>query len=138
MNLRFAFAVDKNGDFQDKHFGDADKYIVFEHDSKNLVFIDEINNINRDIDEETKHGSEKKGNAVINYLKKINVNILVSRQFGQNLKMINKHFVPVLIADENIENTIKFLEKNTSEINEEVKQKKTNYNIFRFANGVFK
>lgn len=137
MNLRFAFAVDKNGDFQEKHFGDADKYIVFEHDSKKLVFIDEINNINRDIDEETKHGSKKKGNAVIDFLKKINVNILVSRQFGQNIKMINKHFVPVLVVNDNIDSTISFLENNLSSINEELKSKETDFNLFKIKDGNF-
>lgn len=137
MNLRFAFAVDKNGDFQEKHFGDADKYVVFEHDSKKLVFIDEINNINRDIDEETKHGSKKKGNAVIDFLKKINVNILVSRQFGQNIKMINKHFVPVLVVDDTIDTTISFLENNLSSINEELKSKETDFNLFKIKDGNF-
>ncbi len=137
MNLRFAFAVDKNGDFQEKHFGDADKYVVFEHDSKKLVFIDEINNINRDIDEDTKHGSKKKGNAVIDFLKKINVNILVSRQFGQNIKMINKHFVPVLVVDDTIDTTISFLENNLSSINEELKSKETDFNLFKIKDGNF-
>ncbi len=138
MNLRFAFAVNKNGEFQEKHFGDADKYIIYEHDSKKLIFIDEITNINRDIDESKKHGSEKKGNAVIRYLKEINVNVLVSRQFGQNIRMINNHFVPVLIADETIDNAIKFLEKNVFLIYKELRIKETDYNLFRVKNGILK
>ena len=60
MNLRFAFAVNNDGNFQEKYFGDDDKYIIFEYDSKQLVLIDEIQNTKRDIDEETKDGSKKK------------------------------------------------------------------------------
>ena len=138
MDLKFAFAVNNDGEFQETHFGDADKYLIYEHDSKEMIFINEIINKNRDIDESKKHGSEKKGNAVIDYLRKINVNILVSRQFGQNLKMMNKHFVPVLIADENIENTIKFLEKNVFSIYKELRIKETDYNLFRVKNGILK
>lgn len=44
MNLRFAFAVNNEGDFQEKYFGDVEKYIIFAHDSRQLVFIDEIIN----------------------------------------------------------------------------------------------
>ncbi|MCF6183475.1 MAG: hypothetical protein L3J56_02420 [Bacteroidales bacterium] len=58
MDLKFAFAVNNEGEFQEKHFGDADKYLIYEHDSKKMIFIDEIINKNRDIDEN--HGSEKK------------------------------------------------------------------------------
>ncbi len=136
MDLKFAFAVNNEGEFQEKHFGDADKYLIYEHDSKKMIFIDEIINKNRDIDEN--HGSEKKGNAVIDYLKKVNVNVLVSKQFGQNLKMINKHFVPVLIADENIDNSIKFLEQNVFPIYKELRIKDSDYNIFRVKNGVLR
>lgn len=136
MNLKFAFAVDNNGNFQNKHFGDAEKYIIFEHDSKNLVFTDEINNINKNIDEKTKHGSKKKGNAVIDFLKNINVNILVSRQFGKNVKMINKHFIPVLAVNDTIDNVIKILEKKSVQLNEELNSKKTDFGIFRLANGM--
>ncbi len=138
MDLKFAFAVNNDGEFQETHFGNADKYLIYEHDSKEMIFINEIINKNKDIDESKKHGSEKKGSAVINYLTEINVNILVSRQFGQNLKMINKHFVPVIIADENIDSTIKFLEKNVFSIYKELRIKETDYNLFRVKNGILK
>ncbi len=136
MNLRYAFAVGNDGNFQNKHFGDAEKYIIFEHDSKSLVFTDEINNTNKNIDEETKHGSKKKGNAVIDFLKNINVNVLVSRQFGKNIKMINKHFIPVLAVNDTIDDVIKILEKESAELNKELNSKKTDFNIFRLTNGI--
>ncbi len=138
MNLRFAFAVDKNGDFQKKHFGDADKYIIYEHDSKQLVFIDEIENTKRDIDEEKEHGSKRKGNEIIDYLKDFEVKVLVSMQFGQNIKMVDKHFIPVIVSHENVEEIVKIIETNVHWINDEAKNKDSDYMLFRINNGIFK
>ncbi len=138
MNLRFAFAVNKSGDFQPKHFGDADKYIIYEHDSKELVFIDEIDNIKRDIDEETEHGSKRKGNEIIEYLKSFDVKVLVSMQFGKNIKMVDKHFIPVIVSHENVEEIVKIIETNVHWINDEAKNKDSDYMLFRINNGIFK
>ncbi len=135
MELRFAFAVDGNGEFQNKHFGDADKYIIFEHDSKRLVIVDEVENLNKNFDESQKHGSKKKGNAVINFLKQNKVNILVSKQFGKNIKMINNHFIPVLVSDGSIEDTIKLLERNAGLFAEELQNNTSGFEIFRVKNG---
>lgn len=138
MNLRFAFAVDNNGDFLKKHFGDADKYIIYEHDSKELVFIDEIMNINRDLDEEHEHGSKKKGQAVIEYLKEMKVKVVVSMQFGKNIKMLDKHFIPIIVEKDNLEDIIKIIESNINWINEEALRDKENYMLFRINKGIFK
>ncbi len=138
MNLRFAFAVDNNGDFQKKHFGDADKYIIYEHDSKELVFIDEIININRDLDEEHEHGSKKKGQAVIEYLKEMSVKVVVSMQFGKNIKMVDKHFIPIIVEKDNLEDITKIIESNINWINEEALRDKENYMLFRINKGIFK
>ena len=138
MNLRFAFAVNNNGDFQKKHFGDAEKYIIYEHDSKKLVIIDEIENTKRDIDEETEHGSKRKGNEIIEYLKSFDVKVLVSMQFGKNIKMVNKHFIPVIVSNNKLNEVINIIEKNVHWINDEAKNKKSDYMIFRINNGIFK
>ncbi len=138
MNLRFAFAVNNNGDFQKKHFGDAEKYIIYEHDSKKLVFIDEIENTKRDIDEETEHGSKRKGNEIIEYLKNFDVKVLVSMQFGKNIKMVNKHFIPVIVSNNKLNEVINIIEKNIHWIIDEAKNKESDYMIFRINNGIFK
>ncbi|MCD4793317.1 MAG: hypothetical protein K8R54_08805 [Bacteroidales bacterium] len=138
MNLRFAFAVNKSGDFQKKHFGDADKYIIYEHDSKELIFIDEIENTKRDIDEETEHGSKRKGNEIIEYLKNFDVKVLVSMQFGKNIKMVDKHFIPVIVSNNKLNEVIDIIEKNVHWINDEAKNKEFDYMIFRINNGIFK
>ncbi len=136
MGLRFAFAVNEQGDFQNKHFGDADKYIIYEYDSKRLVFIDEIENTKRDIDEETKHGSKIKGREITKYLKKFDVKVLISLQFGKNINIINKKFIPIIVLNSDINNTLKILEKNMIQIHEEVKNKDTNFELFKISNEI--
>jgi len=138
MNLRFAFAVNNDGNFQQKHFGDADKYIIYEHDSKQLVFIDEVENTKKDIDEDTKHGSKRKGNEIIEYLRNFDVKVLVSMQFGKNIKMVDKHFIPVIVSHENVEEIVKIIEANVHWINDEATKKDSDYMLFRINSGIFK
>ncbi|NPA67179.1 MAG: hypothetical protein GXO50_01070, partial [Chlorobi bacterium] len=79
--------------------------------------------------------SKKKGNAVINFLKQNKVNVLVSKQFGKNIKMINNHFIPVLVSDGSIEDTIKLLERNAGLFAEELQNNTSGFEIFRVKNG---
>ncbi len=65
MKLRFAFAVNKANLFEKKHFGDAEKYLIYEQDSDKLVLISEEKNRFKLLDEEHEHGSRKRGNAII-------------------------------------------------------------------------
>ena len=37
MNLRFAFAVNNDNLFQKKHFGDADKYLIYRYNSSEML-----------------------------------------------------------------------------------------------------
>lgn len=41
MNLRFAFAVNKNNQFEKKHFGDADKFLIYKQEDNKIVFLSE-------------------------------------------------------------------------------------------------
>jgi len=138
MNLRFAFAVDNYGYFRKIHFGEADKYIIYEHDSRKLIFTDEIINPNKDIDDGPIHGSKRKGSAVIKFLKKLNVKIVVSMQFGKNIKMVNQYFVPIIVENDNIDSVIKTIEYDINWIKEEAEKNTDNYMLFRVNNGIFK
>jgi len=41
MNLRFAFAVNNDNQFEKKHFGDADKYMIYQEESGKIVLSSE-------------------------------------------------------------------------------------------------
>ena len=79
MNLKFAFAVNKENQFDKRYFGDA----------------------------------------IIKLLKGKDVNVLVSMQFGKNIKMVNEYFIPVIIYSETPEDTVNILNKHLHWIKDE-------------------
>ena len=138
MDLQFAFAVNNNNQFEKKHFGDADKYLIFQQESDKLVMSSEEPNRFKLLDEEVEHGSKRKGKAIIEFLKEKGVNVLVSRQFGKNIKLINEHFIPVIISTENPDEVIKILTRHIHWINDEWEQKKSNFKLFTIKAGILK
>lgn len=138
MNIKFAFAVNNNGLFQKKHFGDAEKYFIYQLKENEINFEQEIVNSSKNVDENGKHGSKKKGQAIIALLKEKNVNVLVSPQFGKNIKLINAHFIPVIVSEENPDSIIGILLKHIKHINEELANKSGEYMLFNIKNGVMK
>ncbi|NQT78352.1 MAG: hypothetical protein HQ565_11605 [Bacteroidetes bacterium] len=138
MNLRFAFAVNKDNQFVKKHFGDADKYIIYELKDGCLEQISEEINQFKLLDEKHTHGSVKKGNAIIDFLKGKGVNVLVSMRFGKNIKMINEHFVPVQISVKYPEEVINILKKHVHWIADEWENNKSDYKLFTIESGILK
>ena len=120
------------------HFGDADKYLIYKQESDKIVLSSEEPNRFKLLDEEVEHGSRKKGKAIIESLKKNGVNVLVSRQFGKNIKMINEHFIPVIISSENPDEVVQILTRHLHWIKDEWKHKKSNFNLFTIKSGILK
>lgn len=138
MKLRFAFAVNKDDQFVKKHFGDADKYIIYELKDECLEQISEEINQFKSLDEKHIHGSVKKGHAIINFLKANEVNVLVSMRFGKNIKMINEHFVPVQISLKHPDEVILILNKHLHWIVDEWENNKSDYKLFTIESGILK
>ncbi|MCD4697358.1 MAG: hypothetical protein K8S16_14075, partial [Bacteroidales bacterium] len=124
--------------FEKKHFGDADKYLIYQEESDKIVLSSEELNRFKLLDEEAEHGSRKKGKAIIEFLKGKNVNVLVSRQFGKNIKVINAHFIPVIISSETPDEVIQILTRHLHWIKDEWKHKKSNFNLFTIKAGILK
>ena len=138
MKITFALALNNDGVFEKRHFGDTDKFAIYRFENHELTFIEEALNTFKSMDEVHEHGSKKKGNAIISFLKKKGVSVLVSKQFGRNIKMINKHFVPVIIAEENPNQAIEVLQKHMNWFKDELKNRKENYMLFHVKNGILK
>ncbi len=138
MKLRFAFAVNKANLFEKKHFGDAEKYLIYEQDSDKLVLISEEKNRFKLLDEEHEHGSRKRGNAIIDFLKKRNVNAIVSMQFGQNIGMINMNFIPIKISMEHPDEIIELIGKHLHWIEDEWENSSYGFKLFKISSGVMK
>ena len=138
MELIFAFAVNTDNHFQKSHFGDADKYMLYQIQSNELKLLSEEINVFKLLDEEHEHGSKKKGDAIIQFLKKKNVNVIISMQFGKNIKMVNQHFVPVIIHQNDPREVLDIINKHLHWINDEWEHKATDYNLFMIKNGILK
>ena len=138
MNLKFAFAVNKENQFDKRYFGDADKYLIYEQLDNEMVLIgEEINNFKL-FDEEHEHGSKKKGDAIIKFLKGKEVNVLVSMQFGKNIKIVNEYFIPIIIYSEKPEDTVNILNKHLHWIKDEWGKNKSNFKLFTIKAGILK
>ena len=136
MELRFA--VNNDNQFEKKHFGDADKYLIYQQKLDKLVLSSDEPNYFKFLDEEVEHGSKKKGKAIIGFLKEKGVNVLVSRQFGKNIKLINAHFIPVIISSESPDEVIRILSGHLHWIEDEWEQKKSDFKLFTIKQGILK
>ena len=138
MNLCFAFAVSEVNQFEKKHFGDADKYLIYKQDGDEIKLVSDEINIYKSLDEEVEHGSKKKGEAIIKFLKEKNVNILVSRQFGKSINRVNNHFIPVKISVDQPDEVLDVLDKNLHWISDELDNNTNEYKLFIIKSGILK
>ena len=138
MEINIAFALSKNGAFEKKHFGDADKYQIYHlsNDLFNLLFEEE--NPFKLMDETTGHGSKKKADNIIDFLTQKNVSVLVSRKFGRNIKHIVNHFIPVEVNEETPEKVKTILLKHMRWLQEELDKQPDQYKLFVINSGILK
>lgn len=134
----FAFAVNHSNKFEAKHFGDVDKYIIYEYCNESFSLLSHQTNTFKDSDEEHIHGSMEKGNSIVKLLKDNNVQVLVSPQFGRNIKIINKHFIPVAIHNYNSEDIFQILSKNMKWIIDELEINPSKFRLFSINKGILK
>jgi len=116
--MKVAFATDDGEKYIDNHFGDAkyyDVYEIFESESK---FIKRINNTTEDDDEEI-HADPKKAKGVVSLFKNEDIQTVVSKVFGPNIKRIRKKFVCILMNNQNIQDSIKIVQDNLNTISDE-------------------
>ena len=138
MKITFALALNEDGIFEKMHFGDSDKFAIYTYEKHELSLKEELPNTFKSMDEVQEHGSKKKGNAIISFLKEKEVSVLVSKQFGRNIKMINQHFVPVIIAEDKPEQVLAILHKHMNWFKDELQNRDTNYMLFHIKNGIIK
>ena len=121
--MNFSFAVDHSNVLKEKHFGDAEKFLMYEVNVNNeIIFSKELTNKYKAYDENKNHGSKKKGFAIVEYLKENGIDVLVSKQFGKNIQIVNRYFVPVLVSGDTPKDVIPTLHHHIEAITEELKK----------------
>ena len=134
MDLVFAFALNNDNQFEACHFGDAHKYAIYTQKGDKIIFREEIENIHRN----GSHGDSKKGNAIIKFLVEQDVNALVSKEFGRNITMVNKHFIPIIISKENPEKVVNILQGKLHWIQDEWINSNAEYKLFKIKSSILK
>lgn len=137
MKLTFAFALNHEGIFENKHFGDADRFAFYEEKDKQISIKEEIKNEFK-TNFKDEHGLKAKGEAIVSFLKEQRVKVLISKQFGRNLHMVNQHFVPVIIHQESPQEVLEILNKHKKWFKDELRNRSSNYMLFQIKNGILK
>ena len=138
MLLRFAFALNHDFTFGKNHFGDADQYLIYQWNEEGFNRIEEMNNHFKTMDEYHDHGSRKKGQAIIETFKEKGVKVLVSKQFGRNIKMVNNHFVPVIVSADTVDEVKSVIYHHVNWLMEEVNNQPERHKLFDLRKGVLK
>ncbi len=138
MDLRIAFALNKDETFEKQHFGDAAKYHIYQFDKGVLRLLSEEENPFRSLDESSAHGKKEKAEQIIKLLKDKDVSVLVSRQFGKNIRYIAHHFIPVKVKEEFPEKVSAILIKHMRWLQDELINQSEGYNLFVMDRGILK
>ncbi len=136
--MRIAFALSQGGTFDKKHFGDADTYQIYELKDGLFALAHEEANPTTSFEDSEKHGNKEKAKQIIKFLKNKQVDVLVSKQFGTNIKFIARHFIPVKISKDTPERVKESLLKHQHWIQEEIDNQPEAYKLFVLGKGVLK
>lgn len=117
-----AFATDDRTNFTKEHFGEAKEYLIYEISKTENDLEAIITNISP---EEKMHGDPNKAKGVASLLKPLDVKVLISKAFGQNIVRQQQKFVVILSNTELIEEAIKNIQNNFDNIVAEWKKGET-------------
>lgn len=137
MKLNFALALNHDGVFELRHFGDADKFAFYTESDGDLHFVEEAENQFKTLDNYS-HGSPAKGKAIISFLNDKYVDVLVSKQFGKNISLVSKHFIPVIIHEEKPADVLSILNRHKEWFKDELTNRKNDFMLFQIKNGILK
>jgi len=126
----FAFAVNDFNTFEKAHFGDANKFLVYKWVDNAFLYIDEFKNDAENLDETKVHGSELKAQQIVEQLDRHGVKFIVSNQFGKNIKVVQKHFVPLVIRASKPEDVFAILGSNIEMIVDELNTTDSIFRVF--------
>src|SRR6056297_3178052 len=120
-----ACATNDGQTFVDSHFGDANKYDLYEITEEGVHFLKTVKNHTEE--EEGVHADPKKAKGIASLLKQHNVQIGVSRFCGPNIKRVAKHFLPIIISEKQIKEGLFMIMKQFQIINDILKKEDIGY-----------
>ncbi len=137
MALRFSIATNKDGLLEEKHFGEADKFLLYDLDGEDLVLVgEEVNKIKEEAGED--FNLDEHAPLIIKFLKEKGINILVSLHFSDYVKEANEYFIPVMVTHKDPENVIESIKEHLYWILEEWNKNPSDFSLFILKKGVLK
>lgn len=136
-SIRFAFAVNQQNAFEPQNFGNADKFLIYEWNNNEFLFLKEETNYFKKLDED-QNGSVRKGTAIVDLLKSLDIKVLVSIKFGKNVEMVNRNFIPVIVFRETPDDVVLQLRKHIKWIEDELRNRPEEFKLFTIKNGIMK
>lgn len=138
MNLRFAFAVNKQNQFDERFFGNADKFVILELVSEKLEQLFEIENEFKDDAIDDLNIIEQKAESIAKNLLANDVKVIVSKHFGQNIKLVNEFFILVKFFSKQLNDAIKVINNHLYWIQDELNNFSSGYKLFTIKSGILK
>lgn len=115
ISLLAAVSTDDGKTMINRHFGDADKFLIYQITPEKAEFLKVIENTTEEENDEV-HADPRKAGNIARLLKQEKVQVVVSRVFGPNLKRIKQHFVCVITNAPTVSDSIALLQKNMEKL----------------------
>ena len=138
MVLRFAFAVNNQNLFEDRFFGNADKFLIYQVVSGQLEQIYEVVNDNKSELKENNSDNNEKVDILIKHLLENDIKVIVSKQFGENIRIVNEYFIPVIISSESPKEAVGIINSHLYWIKDELNNFNSGYKLFTIKSGILK
>lgn len=137
MTVRFSIATNEAGLLEEKHFGEADKFLIYDLVGEDLVLVGEEKNIikhelGKDFD------LKEHGPRIMEFLKDKDINILISMHFSDHVKRANEFFIPVIVSHRKPEDVVNSIKEHLYWIIEEWKKNPSDFSLFTINRGVLK
>ncbi|BDU50367.1 NifB/NifX family molybdenum-iron cluster-binding protein [Haliovirga abyssi] len=119
--LIIACATNNGEEFVNDHFGSANYFDIYKMSKESIEKIDRVDNTSEEEKEDDGiHGDPNKAKGISGILKKKDVQVVVGYKMGPNIIRMKKKFVPVIVRNINIKNSLEIVKNNFDKIVEEL------------------
>lgn len=124
VELKIAVASDDGIKLVNRHFGDADRYYIYDLNESKDQLIEIIENPMMDYEEneEDFRGDEKKAKGISFILKEKRVNGVLGHKIGPNIVNIKKKFVVLVSRCEKVDEALQLVKDNYTKIEKEAQK----------------
>ncbi|MHA1912678.1 MAG: NifB/NifX family molybdenum-iron cluster-binding protein [Candidatus Kariarchaeaceae archaeon] len=97
MDFKLAIATSDEKELITDHFGEAEKYMIYELKDDKFIYLKTIKNESIEEEHDDDHGDPEKAKSVNQLLSPHGIKIVSSIYFGPNIKRMKKNFLPVKV-----------------------------------------